>query len=124
MPGASAYFRGSAGTYCNEMKEQILGVSHETLERYTAVSAQTACEMARGSRQLYGSDIAVSTTGIAGPDGGTEEQPVGLVYTGVDGPWGTVSHRDIYPGDRAEVKHRAAARAIYYAVQYILKQGE
>ncbi|NJE33456.1 competence/damage-inducible protein A [Megasphaera sp. SW808] len=124
VPGASAYFRGSAGTYCNEMKEQILSVSHETLERYTAVSAQTACEMARGSRQLYGSDIAVSTTGIAGPDGGTEAQPVGLVYTGVDGPWGTVSHRDIYPGDRAEVKRRAAARAIYYAVQYILKQGE
>ena len=91
VPGASAYFRGSAGTYCNEMKEQILGVSHETLERYTAVSAQTACEMAQGSRRLYGSDVAISTTGIAGPDGGTAEQPVGLVYTGIDGPWGTVS---------------------------------
>ena len=72
------------------MKEKILGVSHETLERYTAVSAETAAEMADGSRRLYGSDIAVSTTGIAGPGGGTEEQPVGLVYTGVSGPWGTL----------------------------------
>lgn len=124
VPGASAYFLGSAGTYCNEMKERILGVSHDTLEAYTAVSAQTAGEMARGSRRLYGSDIAVSTTGIAGPDGGTDEQPVGLVYTGIDGPWGTAVHRDIYPGGRTEVKRRAAARAIYYAVQYILKQGE
>ena len=67
VPGASDYFRGSAGTYCNEMKEKILGVSHDTLERYTAVSAQTAAEMAEGSRRLYGTDLAVSTTGIAGP---------------------------------------------------------
>ncbi len=120
VPGASAYFLGSAGTYCNEMKERILGVSHDTLEAYTAVSPQTACEMAQGSRRLYGSDLAVSTTGIAGPDGGTPEQPVGLVYTGIDGPWGTVSHRDVYPGGREEVKRRAATRAIYYAVQYML----
>lgn len=121
VPGASAYFRGSAGTYCNEMKEHILGVSHDTLAAYTAVSSQTAGEMAVGSRKLYGSDIAVSTTGIAGPGGGTKDQPVGLVYTGVDGPWGTITHRDVYPGDRAEVKRRAATRAIYYMAQYILQ---
>lgn len=124
VSGASAYFRGSAGTYCNEMKERILGVSHRTLEMYTAVSAQTAGEMACGSRRLYGTDIAVSTTGIAGPDGGTPEQPVGLVYTGVDGPWGTVTHRDVYPGDREEVKRRAATRAVYYMVQYILEHAK
>lgn len=121
VPGASAYFRGSAGTYCNEMKEHILGVSHETLETYTAVSPQTAGEMADGSRRLYSTDIAVSTTGIAGPDGGTSTQPVGLVYTGVAGPWGTVIHKDVYPGDREEVKRRAATRAVYYMVQYILQ---
>lgn len=121
VPGASAYFRGSAGTYCNEMKEHILGVAHDTLATYTAVSAETAGEMAEGSRKLYSSDIAVSTTGIAGPDGGTKEQPVGLVYTGIAGPWGTVTHRDVYPGDREEVKRRAATRAVYYMVQYILQ---
>lgn len=121
VPGASAYFRGSAGAYCNEMKEHILGVAHDTLATYTAVSAETAGEMAEGSRKLYSSDIAVSTTGIAGPDGGTKEQPVGLVYTGIAGPWGTVTHRDVYPGDREEVKRRAATRAVYYMVQYILQ---
>lgn len=124
VPGASAYFLGSAGTYSNAMKERILGVSPQTLKTYTEVSAETACEMACGSRRLYGAHIAVSTTGIAGPGGGTEEKPVGLVYTGVDGPWGTVWHRDVFPGDREEIKRRAAARAIYYAVQYILHHEE
>lgn len=120
VPGASDYFRGSAGTYCNEMKEKILGVSHDTLERYTAVSAQTAAEMAEGSRRLYGTDLAVSTTGIAGPGGGTPDQPVGLVYTGISGPWGTVTHRNVYHGGRVEVKQRAALRAVYYLVHYIV----
>lgn len=121
VPGSSAYFLGSAGTYCNEMKEHILGVLPETLAAYTEVSEQTACEMAEGSRRLYGSDIAISTTGIAGPSGGTADKPVGLVYTGIAGPWGTIAHRDVYPGGRTEVKRRAATRAIYYAVQYILQ---
>ena len=121
IAGASEYFRGSAGTYCNEMKEHILGVSHDTLETYTAVSAQTAGEMAEGSRRLYRSDLAISTTGIAGPGGGSAAQPVGLVYTGIAGPWGTLTHRDVYLGDRTEIKRRAATGAIYYAVKYILE---
>ncbi len=121
IAGSSAYFLGSAGTYCNEMKEKILGVSAKTLAAYTEVSPQTAGEMAEGSCRLYGADIAISTTGIAGPSGGTADKPVGLVYTGIAGPWGTVTHRDVYPGDRSEVKERAATRAIYYAVQYLLE---
>lgn len=121
IAGASEYFRGSAGTYCNEMKEHILGVSHDTLETYTAVSAQTAAEMAEGSRGVYGTDIAISTTGIAGPGGGSDTQPVGLVYTGIAGPWGTQTHRNVYLGDRMEVKRRASTGAIYYAVKYILE---
>ena len=121
IAGSSAYFLGSAGTYCNEMKEKILGVSAKTLAAYTEVSPQTAGEMAEGSCRLYGADIAISTTGIAGPSGGTADKPVGLVYTGIAGPWGTVTHRDVYPGDRREVKERAATRAIYYAVQYLLE---
>ncbi|WP_302594300.1 CinA family protein, partial [uncultured Megasphaera sp.] len=76
---------------------------------------------AEGSCRLYGADIAISTTGIAGPSGGTADKPVGLVYTGMAGPWGPVTHRDVYPGDRREVKERAATRAIYYAVQYLLE---
>ena len=124
MAGSSAYFLGSAGTYCNAMKEHILGVSADTLAAYTEVSPQTAAEMADGSRRLYGSDLAISTTGIAGPSGGSEEKPVGLVYTGIAGPWGTVTHKNVYPGDREEVKRRAATRAVYYAVQYLLEHTE
>ena len=106
------------------MKEHILGVSTDTLAAYTEVSSQTAAEMADGSRRLYGSDLAISTTGIAGPSGGSREKPVGLVYTGISGPRGTVTHKDIYPGDRTEVKRRAATRAVYYAVQYLLEHTE
>lgn len=124
IAGSSAYFLGSAGTYTNAMKERLLGVSPDTLATYTEVSAETAGEMAEGSRRLYGSDIAISTTGIAGPTGGTAEKPVGTVYTGIAGPWGTVTHLDVYMGDRMEVKRRAATRALYYAVSYLLTHKE
>ena len=121
VPGSSEYFRGSAVTYCNEMKHHILQVSSKTLETVGPVSPDTAEQMARGSRKLYHADIAISTTGIAGPGGGTPDQPVGLVYIGIDGPWGTVAHRDVFPGDRPEIKRRAATRAIYYAVKYLIE---
>ena len=124
VPGSSEYFRGSAVTYCDEMKHHILQVSQETLQTVGAVSTDTAGQMARGSRKLYCADIAISTTGIAGPGGGTAENPVGLVYIGIDGPWGTVIHRDVFPGDRPEIKRRAATRAIYYAVQYLIENEQ
>ena len=73
IPGASAVLRGGAVTYCDEIKHRVLGVEQETLDRYTAVSHQTAREMAAGSLELYQSDIAVSATGYAGPGGGTED---------------------------------------------------
>ncbi len=119
IAGSSAYFLGSAGTYQDRVKVSVLGVSEETLRLYTAVSEETAAEMARGSRVLYHSDIAVSTTGIAGPDGGTAEKPAGLVYIGVDGPWGTTVHKNIFPGNRIEVKERAAMKAVFYVLQYL-----
>ena len=119
VAGSSAYFLGSAGTYQDGVKTKLLGVSSETLRLHTAVSEETAAEMARGSRVLYHSDIAVSTTGIAGPDGGTAEKPAGLVYIGVDGPWGTTVHKNIFPGNRIEVKERAAMKAVFYVLQYL-----
>lgn len=121
VAGSSAYFLGSAVTYCDQIKHLVLHVPQDTLERFSAVSKQTAGQMAQGSRDLYRADIAISTTGIAGPGGGTEEKPVGLVYTGIDGPFGTKIYKDIYVGDRPEVKRRAAIRAMYYAVLYILE---
>ena len=82
IPGASAVLRGGAVTYCDEIKHRVLGVEQETLDRYTAVSHQTAREMASGSLELYQSDIAVSATGYAGPGGGTEDDPAGTFYIG------------------------------------------
>ena len=83
VPGSSEVFGFGVCTYANEAKMHLLGVKQETLEKFGAVSEQTAIEMADGVRKLSGSDIALSLTGIAGPGGGSEEKPVGLVYLGV-----------------------------------------
>lgn len=90
LAGVSAVFIGGAVTYANEAKMKMIGVSAETLERYGAVSEQTAIEMARGIRAALGSDFGISTTGIAGPGGGTPEKPVGTVYIAVDSKYGSV----------------------------------
>lgn len=83
VPGCSDVFMGGCITYTNEIKERLLGVSHQTLEAYGAVSKETAMEMARGARLRLGTDIAVSATGLAGPSGGTPETPVGTVFIGL-----------------------------------------
>ncbi len=82
VPGASSIYNEGYITYSNHAKEKLLGVSHETLETYGAVSSQTASEMAAGAAKAAGADVALAVTGIAGPDGGTKEKPVGLVYIG------------------------------------------
>jgi len=83
VPGASSIYGYGFITYANEAKERLLGVFSETLEKYGAVSHQTATQMAQGAKKVSGSDIAVSVTGIAGPGGGTQEKPVGLVYIAI-----------------------------------------
>jgi nicotinamide-nucleotide amidase len=88
ISGCSDVFFGGCVTYTNDVKQRLIGVSAETLERYGAVSEQTAREMARGVRAATGSDIGVSATGIAGPTGGTAETPVGTVFLGISTPWG------------------------------------
>jgi len=80
IPGSSRYYEGSVVSYSNDVKMNVLGVSRETLEAYGAVSEQTAREMAEGARRLLNTTFAISTTGIAGPDGGTAEKPVGTVW--------------------------------------------
>lgn len=82
VSGASAIYNEGHITYSNEAKERLLGVSHDTLEKYGAVSQQTAKEMARGAAEVAKAEVGLSTTGIAGPGGGTLEKPVGLVYVG------------------------------------------
>ena len=82
VAGASDVLNEGYVTYSNDAKERLVGVKHETLEEYGAVSEQTAREMAEGAAKAAGADAALSATGIAGPGGGTEEKPVGLVYIG------------------------------------------
>ena len=83
VAGSSAYIRLNVVTYANDAKQKILGVSRKTLENCGAVSGECAFEMAQGLYKLTGSDICVSTTGIAGPSGGSAEKPVGLMYSAI-----------------------------------------
>jgi nicotinamide-nucleotide amidase len=80
VPGSSRYYLGGVVSYSDDMKMKTLGVQENTLQEFGAVSKQTATEMAQGVRDLFGSDLAIAVTGIAGPGGGTAEKPVGLVY--------------------------------------------
>ena len=83
IAGSSDYFLGGIISYSNEAKVSYLGVSHETLERVGAVSAECASQMARGARYAFDTDVGIATTGIAGPGGATERKPVGLIYIAV-----------------------------------------
>ena len=104
VSGVSAIYGYGFITYANEAKEKILGVKHETLESYGAVSPETALEMAIGARKVSGSDIAVSVTGIAGPGGGTPEKPVGLVYIAIADKNGAEYRKLSLDGSRDEIR--------------------
>ena len=119
VSGSSDYFDRGVVTYSNDAKLEALAVSREALDAHGAVSAPVAREMARGVRDTAGTSWGVSTTGIAGPTGGTEEKPVGLVFIGVAyaGEWGTGTSfaragRYVFDGDRLTVKERSARRAL------------
>ncbi|WP_321996351.1 competence/damage-inducible protein A [Draconibacterium orientale] len=102
VSGSSAYYNGSVTSYSNEIKEKLLGVSRENLEKYGAVSEQVAREMVEGVKRVMKADYAVATTGIAGPTGGTEEKPVGTVWIAVSGPEKTLVKKYIFIGDQRD----------------------
>lgn len=110
--GSSAYFLGSIVAYVNDAKANLLHVSQQTLAERGAVSAECAVEMATGARAVFGADIGVSTTGIAGPTGATERKPVGLVYTSIatDAETRTAEHH--FAGDRAQITRSAIEAAL------------
>jgi len=128
VPGSSDYFKGSLVTYSNEIKINVLGVRKKTIENYGAVSPQTAIEMAEGGKRLLDVDICVSTTGIAGPSGGSSEKPVGLFHIGLAAKGSSLSQKYIFHGAREENKRDAAEAALnilkQYLIQCITKQGE
>lgn len=117
VPGASAVLRGGAVTYCDEVKHEVLGVRSDTLAEHSAVSRETACEMAEGSRRAFRSDVAVSLTGYAGPGGGTPADPAGTVYLATSDSSGTESHRCVFSGGRNEVRAKAACRALELLIE-------
>lgn len=119
VPGSSAYVLGGAITYSNAIKERVVGVKHTTLMSHGAVSEAVAREMADGARSVFGSDVGVGITGIAGPGGGTEDKPVGLVYIGL-AIGNTVTVREfVWQEDRAGNK----ARSVEAALQMIIDLG-
>jgi nicotinamide-nucleotide amidase len=113
VAGASAVVAGAVVAYANEVKAGALGVPSEVIEEFGAVSAETAAAMAAGARARLGADVAVSVTGVAGPDGGTPEKPVGLVYLHAAGPMGEKALRLDLPGDRETIRTRATVAALH-----------
>lgn len=111
-PGASGALLESHVTYCNEAKMRVLGVEAEVLAQHGAVSEPCAVQMAQGARRISGADYALSVTGIAGPDGGTEEKPVGTVYIALAGPDGAWAQRFQFVGDRSWIRTLSCQNAL------------
>jgi len=117
LPGSSAYLKGGVVAYANEVKEALLGVSHDTLLVHGAVSEPTARAMAEGARTRLNTDVGLSVTGIAGPEGGTDEKPVGTVHIAVATATGT--HHELLRliGSRENIRRQAADRALLLALR-------
>ena len=123
MPGSSAYFKGGVIAYSNEIKMEVLGVSPATLDSFGAVSKETVLEMAKGIRNSLNVDMGLSVSGIAGPEGGTKEKPVGTVWIGVSTP--KLDEAEMFPssGDRGSIKEQAAQSAMEIAIRYLSEQN-
>lgn len=117
--GSSAYFKGSVVSYCNEVKERVLGVSRQTIERHTEVSGEVALEMSAGVMRIMDSDVGISTTGIAGPTGAMPGKPVGTVW--IAARYGEKSSVKLhtFAGSRTEVIDQASLAAIKMAIGLI-----
>ena len=113
VPGSSDVFVGGIVSYANEVKTAELGVPAALIEEHGAVSAEVAEAMARGARERLGVDVAVAVTGVAGPGGGTEEKPVGLVYLHAETPDGGRGSEFNFPGDRDSIRRRSAVAALH-----------
>ena len=114
IAGSSAYFLGSVTSYANSVKTGVLGVPEEIISRYGAVSSECVAAMAEGVRKLTGSDYSVATSGIAGPGGGSDHKPVGLVWIGVSSEKGTETFCAVFKSNRKRNIERFASTALNY----------
>jgi nicotinamide-nucleotide amidase len=119
VPGSSDYYKGSVTAYSNEVKVRVAGVKEETINRYGAVSAEVAEEMARGGRKILGADICLADTGIAGPAGAAPDKPVGLFYIGLSHGEKTFSRKHNFQGEREQNKKSAAEAALLWLKEYL-----
>lgn len=117
--GISRVYLGGVLAYDNSVKTGVLGINPDTLMHFGAVSSQIAIEMARGARATTGADIGISTTGIAGPDGGSVEKPVGLVFIGLSSPLGECADRYVWPFDRTGNKQASVDQALRLVLQHL-----
>jgi nicotinamide-nucleotide amidase len=124
VPGSSAYFLEGVTAYSNEAKMRTLGVPEATLSEFGAVSAEAASAMATGMRERAKTDYAISVTGIAGPDGGTVEKPVGTVFLGYSDATGSKTLKLVLPGDRELIRWRSSQAALDYLRRQLLGSGE
>jgi nicotinamide-nucleotide amidase len=123
VPGASDVFLGAVVAYANEIKEALLGVSTETLQEHGAVSAECVLEMANGARRALAADLALSVTGIAGPDGGSAEKPVGLVFFCATSGKETLSQEIRFSGDRDQIRRYATVAALHLMRRLLAQIG-
>ncbi len=117
VPGASAIFGYGMVTYSNGAKTAILGVRKETLEKFGAVSEETAFEMAQGLQRVSGAEVSVSVTGIAGPGGGSEQKPVGLVYMGLAKGEDVFVKKNLFSGSRDEIRCQTVTTALGFIAE-------
>lgn len=122
VPGSSEYYLGSVTSYANSVKTGVLGVDPDVIEKHGAVSSECVAQMAEGVRRLTGSDFSVATSGIAGPGGGSETKPVGLVWIAVSSQQGTETLKLVFKGDRKRNMERFAASALDTLRKKLLKE--
>ena len=122
VPGVSEVFKAGFVTYANEAKQNLIGVKEETLVQFGAVSEQTAREMVLGAIKAAKADMAVATTGIAGPGGGTKEKPVGLVYIACGSADDIVVERCLFNGNRKEIRQASVEHALGMLYKEIVKK--
>jgi len=119
VPGSSAYFLGGVVSYGNDAKVSLLGVDTGALKADGAVSEMVARQMADGAREMFGADVGISTTGIAGPGGGSAEKPVGLVFVAVSTSDMSLCRRYVFTGARDDIKTRSANAALALALELL-----